>query len=817
MKTLRLPAFVALSAVLAACGGGNGPGPAADYALTVKLVGVSAAPVSVKTGNTVLWNDTVTGTKTFTQLAAGTVVTVKGAAVPGFDVPAEQTVTVNADQTVTLIYTAQRGAAISPAKISGTVTGATFPAGYVLLGNADGVSANSRGTLSASGEVDLKLAAPPSTGSSSTLLPPSFSGCTFTGTSTANPDIFRFSRLYAYSAQGDPLGEIQEELVAGATVPGSTVARIYSTAASQTSGTVDCGNSGSVVYDLDLKAGWNAVEYSAKTDVPTRLTLKSLDPAAASQLKGRLFESFVNVALGTAPLTFAANETVSVAARFQQVGGVSGTVTLSTDVPGLTVEPTRLTLPTLGAAQGQSAFLQGLGLAPQQLDTQLTFRYTGTVPGTLPFRLLVNDSAGRPVGGGYGTLSVQRPGIKLDLGTSVPEEFVCQGETGAIRGQLVSLFGYAGSVTLSLKGLPAGVSAAPVQVTLGANTSTEITLPITVAKGASPTQRDVTIEVSGPGATSSVSLALGVCPQRTLINNGGVSERGLASVSSGVWILTGIAETQTNNSYDQVLKRFTSSGVAATVTLPEVDQLVGLSSGDVVALPYANGGTQAKLVRPDGTFTTVVKPEGVGQAVSDADGRLWYVGRDAADQRLVLARWNPVTGEVAVMDRTRVYSLDNTEFLVSPDGKTLLYLALSTDLPVVVDTVTGAVRDLGTRLDGYPFFTAAIGNDGTIWLTDINNNLNRRDPDGRVSTVISRATLPGPQNFIVIGLDAATPGVLWLQNGSKAIRLETSSLKMTSTPVGRISRMITTRNGGVAVVTYDGCATQACSHLTLLN
>ncbi|WP_139323143.1 hypothetical protein [Deinococcus marmoris] len=817
MKTLRLPAFVALSAVLAACGGGNGPGPAADYALTVKLVGVPAAPVSVKAGNTVLWNDTVTGTKTFTQLAAGTVVTVKGAAVPGFDVPAEQTVTVNATQTVTLTYTAQRGAAISPAKISGTVAGATFPAGYVLLGNTDGVSANSRGTLSASGEVDLKLVAPPSTGSSSTLLPPPFGGCTFTGTSTANPDIFRFSRLYAYSAQGDPLGEIQEELVAGATVPGSTVARIYSTVASRTSGTVDCGNSGSVVYDLDLKAGWNAVEYSAKTDVPTRLTLKSMDPAAASQLKGRLFESFVNVDLGTAPLTFAANETVSVPARFQQVGGVSGPVTLSTDVPGLTVEPARLTLPTLGAAQGQSAFVQGLGLAPQQLDTQLTFRYTGTVPGTLPFRLLLNDSAGRSVGGGFGTLSVQRPGIKLDLGTSVPEELVCQGETGAVRGQLVSLFGYAGPVTLSLKGLPAGVSAAPVQVTLGANTSTAVTLPITVDKGAPPIQRDVTIEISGPGVTSSVSLTLGVCPQRTLINNGGVAERGLASVSSGVWILTGIAETQTNNSYDQVLKRFTSSGVAATVTLPEVGQLVGLSSGDVVALPYANSGTQARLVRPDGTFTTVVTPEGVGQAVSDADGRLWYVGRDAADQRLVLTRWNPVTGEVAVMDRTRVYSQDNTKFLVSPDGKTLLYLAVSTDLPVVVDTVTGAVRDLGTRLERYPFFTAAIGNDGTIWFTDINNNLNRRDPDGRVSTVISTGTLPGPQNFIVIGLDAATPGVLWLQNGFKAIRLETSSLKMTPTPVGRISSMITSRNGGVAVVTYDGCATQACSHLTLLN
>ncbi|CAM3713076.1 hypothetical protein DESA109040_20480 [Deinococcus saxicola] len=149
-----------------------------------------------------------------------------------------------------------------------------------------------------------------------------------------------------------------------------------------------------------------------------------------------------------------------------------------------------------------------------------------------------------------------------------------------------------------------------------------------------------------------------------------------------------------------------------------------------------------------------------------------------------------------------------------PDGKTLLYLALGTDLPVEVNTVTGAVRDMGTRLGVYPFFTAAIGNDGTIWFTDINNNLNRRDPDGRVSTVISTVTLPGPENLIVTGLDAATPGVLWLQKGFKAIRLETSSMNMTPTTVGRISRMITTRNGGVAVVTYDGCGTQACFHHT---
>ena len=52
--------------------------------------------------------------------------------------------------------------------------------------------------------------------------------------------------------------------------------------------------------------------------------------------------------LDTTSIVLKAGESATVNATIYQNGGISGKLDLSTDVPGVTVEPASVTLPTLG-------------------------------------------------------------------------------------------------------------------------------------------------------------------------------------------------------------------------------------------------------------------------------------------------------------------------------------------------------------------------------------------------------------------------------------------------------------------------------------
>jgi hypothetical protein len=103
MKRFLIPPAVSgLSALLSACGGGDGsvptPSLTSKFSLTVNISGVTAAPVKVvnTTSKTMVFDGPLTGSKTFGDLAAGSMVSVQGGAVDGYTTPGVQSVALDA-------------------------------------------------------------------------------------------------------------------------------------------------------------------------------------------------------------------------------------------------------------------------------------------------------------------------------------------------------------------------------------------------------------------------------------------------------------------------------------------------------------------------------------------------------------------------------------------------------------------------------------------------------------------------------------------------------------------------------------------------
>lgn len=136
---------------------------------------------------------------------------------------------------------------------------------------------------------------------------------------------------------------------------------------------------------VSLTQGWNILLVTpnaggflivnAPADVQTTLKFAPATPSVRMLLK-------------SPTLIFTSDAPVSTETDVAQVGGYSGPVTLSTDVAGLTVEPTTLNLPALPA--------QSLG--EQLVKTTLTFRYSGEKQLDTPFKIIVRDAAGKVVG-----------------------------------------------------------------------------------------------------------------------------------------------------------------------------------------------------------------------------------------------------------------------------------------------------------------------------------------------------------------------------------------------------------------------------------
>lgn len=393
------------------------------------------------------------------------------------------------------------GTVVDPGRIEGQVQGASFPEARALLAGGGHLFTGVAGSLHSPGTLTLPLDAAPGTPTASPLLPLD-GGCAFSG---PPPDaaLSVGDRVTILSAGDDPLGQVTESLSAGQRGGGQPVVRIHSDRATTVSGTLTCPEQLPVTYALTLRAGWNAATVNATasgtaiTDVPA---------GSRSQLTGAAATPAVTLLLPETGLRFETAAPVEAVVTVRQVGGYSGPITLSTDLPGLTIQPATLTLPPLGL------HAMGSALHPQQITTRLRFHYADGPNLRQPFTVIATGRAGDEVGRARSTVEVARSGFtlsarstELELDPAAPRPVpLCVSSEGP----------YHGAVTLGAADLPPGVTVSPTTVDLQDYTCGLVTLRgdrltrgsttrirLTAEGGGYQAQLAATLTVLGPGVS----------------------------------------------------------------------------------------------------------------------------------------------------------------------------------------------------------------------------------------------------------------------------------------------------------------------------
>ena len=804
------------------------------------------------------------------------------------------------------------GSAVQATRMTGTVTDAPAAATRAVLVSGGDYDFANTGTVKG-GVLDLPLTAAPDKRNMFNLT--SGGGCTFTGSQTSNPSVALFTDVELLSEKIDSLAFATEQIVSGGTVPGSLVARLYSAAAATVKGNLLCaypdGTKITVSLDVVLNSGWNALEYAGTNST---LTLRSLGSGVRSTLKATAYTPSVLVSLGS-DVKITSDAGVSVPARLYQEGGYTGQVSLSTDVPGLTIEPSTVNLSatTLQSVQAQAtaAYLKNLGVSPQRLDTDLTFKYSGQDNYSGSFRVFVKDTTGKQVGGGNGSLEVRRPGLTIGTcGSSYLELYpsktaslnVCgysvgnfsgpvtysatglptgvtvtpvtqtlngssylslafksdatlkpgtypitltadggtvkasasaelrvpaptvniavssstyygqqiyQGGTAQLNVDVSTQNGFNGQTTLTVTGLPAGVTASPktVTVTPGSTTTTAITLTAT----ADATLGNSTIKVTSPDQSANsygAETQLSVRPARAAL---GTSVEGAVAASSGLWAVTGSRYDSSVSAYQYVVTRFTADGkVAATGSVTSQNSLRLIETGGGV-IAYKGSGVAPSLISDDGTVTSL---PAVNFSLSDGftrrtdgQGRVWFVetvSTGMGGSATSLKTWVPATGVVTTVDSSANYGSSSYDapLTMGADGKTLIYLGGYSGDALKIDTATGAVTKLDL-LKSSGATSAAVAADGTVWFSAY-GQLARLNADSTVTkfTSIQAGTLTG--------FDQSSPAVLWGSNTSNVYRINTAGTPSAVTvSLGSIRKTLLNAQGGVQVVTteYNGNGT----------
>jgi hypothetical protein len=321
-----------------------------------------------------------------------------------------------------------------------------------------------------------------------------FDGCTLPA--GFNPDGVGvdLGALNVFSAQNDLLGSVFET-----TADGQPLLRLYASAAVSLKGSAVCDGD-QLNVDVAAQAGWNLVQVSVSPD--GTLTLVSAASGTQPRLRFELADArVVVVPVNSAPLTILRGESVDVPVKLYQVGGVSGTVELLSGRSGLQITPASVALPghvgmqaalsrpaahTLRSALPAALWTQlpqpGLGaqgLRPQALTTTLKVEalpWAPTQAGPVPIEV---RRGGQPLGGGsLESVSVVAPSLIM---YGRPGE-VDQGAGSTLEVNLYPQT-YRGQVTVTVQGLPTGVSVQPQTITVTGSEALTVQLPVTAPAG----------------------------------------------------------------------------------------------------------------------------------------------------------------------------------------------------------------------------------------------------------------------------------------------------------------------------------------------
>lgn len=670
---------------------------------------------------------------------------------------------------MTLSFVALPGTALDASRVRGTLSGWTFGTGrlgvYYNFGRT--VADASTPTITPSGSVDAGLPTPGQ-------LSPFLEDCTFTGTRSAPDFGSEIAQFPAFSRQGDLLGFVAEQ-----TTDGRAVVRVYSDTAATFKGTAICPGSERLDLDIRVAQGWNAFSITEVSSGENRydLRFRNLEAGTRTTLALNRAEESVSVFFrDTSDLTLRAGQSATREVVFAQTGGLSGQVTLETNVPGVTVTPSTVTLPTLGTQGAGGRGLQALGAAvqPQALGAALTFRADGNAgPYSGPLTVIVKKG-GTEVG--RGTLSSFRltsPSVMVNVpyGTSLS---LARGETRGVTFSVSSQGFFSGSTTVTLSGLPAGVTASTETVTLTENGSAQVT--VQVSASADAPLGTVTGRVTGPrvvnsqGAPDTVSVT--VTPARTALDLKGFQKA--VPAPGGFWVVT--PEPYNGGGFSFTLGRVQGGAVTQREVLAGRPTLLPAPNGDALLVSEVNtaGNVTYTLtrLRPDGTRTARTFGSQDGQNFArgavDAQGNLWFLkDTSSATSSAALARVDFEAGTVTVVDSTRPYR--GYESLgASPDGQTVVVLPSSSNILYRVNTAGGVVSTVTLDRTVSSFETAATDNGGHVYLS-------QQDGVLRVSPVGATTLLPLSGSASLLGLDRAAPGTLWLSRAAEVVKLDTAT------------------------------------------
>ena len=430
------------------------------FDLGITVTGAPNAPVKVlNAAGEIKFDDTVTGSKTLSALPKGKY-TVTGGAVANFTAPAVQTADLSAGNgSVTLGYVAAAGQALD--KIQGTLSDPQAPGNTLKVFFGNSVVASSK--VGADGNVSLSLPAPPPA-SLTPFLPPAGSSCTYTGAPNAGK-VFVTDNVRLTGSQGDAIGAVTEQPVGGSST--ASVLHAYADIAQNNQGTIACFGSPPVKVDVRLLPGWNVLIIDK--DAGGTITVVTAPPEARVQLKLDKFPANVSIVLDAPSLTLKAGESVTVNATIFQRGGLSGKIDLSTDVPGVTVDPASVTLPVLATQSvGGQSLLDSLvftsyGLSPlnvgaQRLNTVLTFKASADAKGFTGTMNLIASQGGKQIGQTGVSLNLVAPSVTATI-QYAQNITVQRGQSVPVTVQTLGRNFYKGDAKLTLEGLPDGVTA----------------------------------------------------------------------------------------------------------------------------------------------------------------------------------------------------------------------------------------------------------------------------------------------------------------------------------------------------------------------
>ncbi|WP_456831473.1 hypothetical protein [Deinococcus sp. UYEF24] len=414
---------------------------------------------------------------------------------------------------------AATGSPVDTGGIAGTLSDDTLYGGRLELKvpNAYSQTPSFTAAVSGTGRTDLRLNTTPPAGDFSPVIqnPDFFGGCAYSGTfSDSAAYIALYSSLEAFSRQGDPIGTVQEVLVGGARTDTSSVGRIYTRTPLVLKGDVNCFGS-YTYYDVTLTAGWNVVDLQLNAGAKY---IRTLSPEARSVLQVTRRTPGVTAALDdNGVINLKPGERVQRSATLLQVGGYSGTVRLSTNVPGVSVEPGNVNLASLGTQS-----LGGGKIGAQSLSAAVTFVATQDIERhfsnnhsyTPPDALIFTDNAGKELGRTTIDVRVLVPGLYASFADYAYGSSIMRGGRVSVGVYFSSQDGFEGPVTLSLAGLPDGVTASPQTVNVSGYRYTvfELTASSTAVLGTST----LTLEASMPNQASApvrrLALTVGSAP-----------------------------------------------------------------------------------------------------------------------------------------------------------------------------------------------------------------------------------------------------------------------------------------------------------------